>query len=238
MKVIIRIGNGKSYVSKVFGILNNKINDKKESTYNWKYIVFDEKHEKLIAKKVYELIGEKKYINKQILIIDNDYSDLNLDENGVGKIEFLTNEDVDNIINNKEIRKEIIEKCKQYLFEFDVNDFIDVNNQKDIDNLLVVSGYFHDAYIDKIEKNNDESIRVLFDGIWGCKIEIIFEGNVAYNDTFKAPYEVSEVWESCNLSIIDNFYVLVSDYEYDTNKLDDSFPWFKSRKMKYRILPE
>lgn len=238
MKAIIRIGNGKSYASKVFAIRNDRIYDKKGFAYNWEYIIFDEKYEKLIVKKVYEFIGEKKYIDKQILVIDNDKSDLNLNENGIGNVDFLSHEDIYNIINNKEIEKETIEKCKQYLFEFNVNDFIDVNNEKDINNLLMVSGHFHDAYIDKVEKINDDCIKVLFDGIWGCKIEIMFEGDVLYNDTFTAPYEVLQVWYGCNLSIVDNFYVLVSDYDYEVNKLDNSFPWFKSRKIKYRIIPE
>lgn len=41
-----------------------------------------------------------------------------------------------------------------------------------------VTGWFHDAFIKELEEDNNV-LRVLFDGSWGCKIEMFFEGKVS-----------------------------------------------------------
>ncbi len=43
MKVLIRLGQGKYYASKVFAIINNKIDDKQKAGYSYQYLVFNER---------------------------------------------------------------------------------------------------------------------------------------------------------------------------------------------------
>jgi hypothetical protein len=65
-----------------------------------------------------------------------------------------------------------------------------INSGNDIRDLEWVSGGFHDAYIAEITECGN-SLYILFDGTWGCKIEVWFEGDVSYDTSSRDP----EKWD-------------------------------------------
>lgn len=114
-----------------------------------------------------------KYLIPQILIIECSQDDWILDEDGIGGVDFLPRELADQIIDSGEIPSEIFEKCKAVGKEYTYEPVQEIVTEKDIQNLEWVSGDFHDAYIEECKLLDDGSLYVLFDGIWGCKIEIM-----------------------------------------------------------------
>ena len=57
-----------------------------------------------------------------------------------------------------------------------------INTVDDIRDLGWVSGGFHDAFIAE-KKESENSLYLLFDGTWGCKIEVWFEGDEPVTET-------------------------------------------------------
>ncbi len=229
MDVIIRLKNKKYYTSKVFGIY--KETDSKE-VWDTFYIVFDEEKEKLI--KVYKYETSNK-IETIVLELNQDIEDMILDEEGFGHVDYLTDDDIEKIIDGKNISKDKQNKCKKSSKNIDLNEYIEINDDNDINNLLLLTCYFHDSYIENIN-GNDKRMSVTFDKIWGMKLEIIFEDDVIYKNSLGDDI----YWYDCSIVKNEsNYFVLVNQSDYDEeDDIDQYSCYFMAKKMKYKIMPE
>ena len=213
MKVIIKNSDGTYYASKVFGI----INDKNCSGWHYKYVVFDKKGENLVIR------NEYKKTDHEILTFDADKSDMKLDDNFIGKVNFLSDEEYKKILNNK-TTPDIIEKCKKYITHYK-DDFIDITSEKDINNVMEVFFGFHDSYVSEIKEKKEE-LTVYFHSPWGCDLEIVFIGNTKYDMPWPN-------YEFLNASLtLKDAYVALIDY----GETDEALCYFKGNKAKYRII--
>ena len=79
------------------------------------------------------------------------------------------------------ISENVLEECIRLDAEYEYNAYPEVKSQKDIDNLMVLVGGFHDVYIVDCHLTEDNSLYMRFDGIWGCLLEVWFSGDVAYS---------------------------------------------------------
>ena len=228
MYVIIRLDNKKYYTSKVFGIY--KETDSKEGWDDF-YIVLNEEKDKLI--KVYKYNVEEN-IDVRVLELNQDIDDLILDEEGHGHIDFLNDDDIDNILNDKELSKNKLNRCLKEDKVIDLNEYIEVKDEEDIVNLLYLTGGFHDACIENIN-GNDKRLEVSFDKIWGMKLQIIFEEEVIYKNTL-----VDDIyWFDCSLIKNESdYFVLVNQSGVEEiSDLDEYSCYFMAKKMKYKIIP-
>lgn len=236
MKVIVKLDNDKYYASKVFAIINNNLDDEYDKGWKYQYLVFDENNQNLVL--INEFQENSKYLKMRILILDNDTSDMTLDENRIGKVNFLTDEEINEIINNKITSQEVLNKCKKYITSYN-GEYLYIKNESDIKNLMWTSGGFHDGYIEDVKRNEKNELVVLFEGIWGCDIEIIFSPDVIYHvkETEDLDYP-DKWWFDSKLLIHDDLIIFVDSYDYNINdNLDNYSNWFKARSMKYKIIP-
>ena len=86
-----------------------------------------------------------------------------------------------------------MEKCIQLDSAYNYVEYPEITNQNDIDNLMRAAGGFHDAKIKNMKTNDDGVLYILFDGAWGCEIEMWLENDVSYstesrNPDYKDPY--------------------------------------------------
>ena len=93
MHAIVCQGNGKYYVSAVFGYFRDiTATDDYEkyiqSIRNPYWIVWDEEKKRLI--RWLHMVPDAQYIIPQILIVDSDHENWNMDDNGVGCVDFLS----------------------------------------------------------------------------------------------------------------------------------------------------
>ena len=114
MHVIVRQGNGKYYVSTVFGYYNDIKSDDDyqrylESIHTPYYVVWDEEKKRLI--KWFAMQPNTRYLIPQILVVDSDRSDWIMDEEGVGGVAFLPRKLADEYIEKGTIPEDIYEKC-------------------------------------------------------------------------------------------------------------------------------
>ena len=233
MKALINHGDGTYHASKVFAIINDKIEDKWKAGYYYRYLVFDENNNKLYFQDEYA--HNTKYIKKLLLIYDYDSSDMKLDEKGLGKVNFISKDELDKIINSGEYTNELLDKCKKYITKYD-GEYIDIKNKNDIENLMCVSGDFHDGYIKEINRNNEGELVVLFDGLWGCNIEMIFSKDVEYNNG-RSIEEGDVWWFSCAMIFKDNKIYFADDECYTAeDDIKNYSTWFIAEKVKYRII--
>ena len=156
---------------------------------------------------------------------------MQIDQNDCGKVNFLSDDEINNILNGK-ISDATLSKCMKYVDNSEI-DYIEIKNDNDIENFMIVSGNLHDGYIKEISKINNK-LHVLFDGIWGCKIEMIFEGNIQYQNSRD---EDNLWWFGSSMFFYNNEIVLVDD---DCYKNGDDFKqclvWFKAKKVKYKVI--
>lgn len=242
MHAIIRLGNGKYYTSAVFGYYDNitATDDYErylESIYSKYYIVLNK--EKTTLMKQYVFDRKNRHLSPNILIIDDNHDDnWHLNEAGFGGVDFLPKNDVLKMIENKNISDEVLSKCLYIDSVFQYDKYIDIKNENDIENLMAVSGCFHDARIAKLEESENDSLYVLFDGVWGCSIEIWFEGDVSYNTNSRNPEVCDPYWYGSSV-IFQNGYVYFCDEEdMSVDEISNEYCWFKARKMKYHVIPD
>lgn len=231
MNVIIRLGNKKYYYSKVFGIYKDSPSDEIWDIY---YIVLNEKQDKLIKVNAYD-VGE--YLDRKVLELDKDTEGLILNEEGFGCVEFLNEKDIEAILNGEDIESPKLKICKNFNDEIEILDYKEVKSDNDISDLLNLAGGFHDAYVKKINGNNNK-LAVTFDGIWGCSLELIFEEEVIYKNA-RSTTNIGYWWYDASLEKTESGYIILLDQDgyKEEDDIDEYSCYFMAKKLKYKVIP-
>ena len=240
MYAIIRQGDGAFYVSAVYGYYTDvtATDDYQrylESIHKPYYIVWDSEKKRLIRWLAME--PNTHYIIPKILIIDSDHSDWNTNDEGEGCIDFLNRELLDSFLDNNIQQKEILEKCRIIDGNYTYQDIKEIKNKKDIEDLYQVASGFHDARIAKEEMLKDGSLHLIFDGIWGCNIEMWFWGDLEYDTESRNPEFEDPYWFDSTLIMQDGFIYLVDGEDMTVDEITSEYCYFKAIHMKYKIIP-
>ena len=234
MQAIIRCGNGEFYCSPLFGFYFNR--NSGSNPFDAYVVCFNKRRDRLVKQLLYDP-NKKPYLNLMVLITDNDKTDWTTNDSGYEGVDFLPLNTVSEIINKDIIPEEIVNKCKQLDLHEDFSDFKPVKTKHDIEKLMLITGNFHDAIISTLVRQPDNSLYVLFDGVWGCTVELVFSDDVAYNTDnnsleFQGPY-----WFEAFAAVKDE-YIYFADVDMENHELSDDDCWFRAKSMKYRIIPE
>ena len=157
MHAIIQLGDGKFYVSAVFGyyadITATDRYEREKQANNPYFIVFNEKKTRLIRWPHY--MKNTEYIIPQLLIVNADKK--NWKDFGVRCkfVDFLDRKLLDSFIDNENQPEDILEKCKILDAEYTYEEYKEIKTEADIENLLYTAGEFHDAFIAKEELKED-----------------------------------------------------------------------------------
>ena len=148
MQAIICQGNGKYYLSTIYGYYKdiNAKNDYErylQEIYNPYWIVWDEKKEHLI--KWYNVVPDSKYIIYKIIIIDSDQTNWNLNADGEGCINFLSKEILISLLNKDIKSNSLLSKCLEIDKKYIYIDKPEIKNLKDIEDLKWATRDFHDV---------------------------------------------------------------------------------------------
>lgn len=241
MHAIIRQDDGKYYVSAVFGYYRDvtATEDYKryiENIHKPYWIVWDSEKKRLI--RWLSMVPDTKYIIPQILIVDSERNNWNLDEEGVGCVDFLSRELLDSFLDDEIQPEEILSKCRAMDAGYVYNEITEVKNQQDIEDLDWVSGGFHDARIAKEKLQDDGTLYLRFDGTWGCEIEVWFSGDLEYDTSSRAPEECDPYWYGSTVILHNGFVYFVDEEDMTVDKITSGYCYFKARHMKYKVIPD
>lgn len=233
MYAIVRKGDGKFYTSMVFGYYTspNK-KDYKESSF---WIVLNEEKTALI--KQHTLQQNTNYLIPMVLITDADETNWIKCSDYAHSVDFLPADKLLSMIENHLIPEELTSKCiemdRRYVYE----PIRAINTPADIRDLEWASGGFHDAHIAEIKKDHN-SIYILFEGTWGCKVEVWFEGEAACDTTCKDPEIYDPYWYSSTVTIENGFIYLIDEENVSAKDITPDHCWFKAKSMKYKVIPD
>lgn len=238
MHGLVRLKGGKYYDTEIFGFFcpitsTDDYERYLQGIYNQYYLVLNEDKNTLCRQ--YTFDSSSKYLDPAILIVDDDRSRWVIDENGNGCIDFLSKLPSDAI--EDRLTSEQLAHCIELDASYHYKAYTFVETATDIDNLMAVSGGFHDAYIEKCEVQTDGALYVLFDGTWGCKIEIWFSGDVSYSIESRNPNYEDPYWFGSTVILQDGYIYLVDDEDKKVEDIGNGNCWFKARKMRYHVIP-
>ena len=234
MHAIICQGNGKYYVSAVFGHYRDTRSFRKFNDSYW--IVWDEDKKRLIRWSAY--VPHTRYLIKQILIIDANRDDWHMDEDGVGCVDFLSREMLDSFLDDKHQPEDILDRCREADAGFTYTEIREIRTEKDIEDLGWATGGFHDARIIKEELHDDGTLYLRFDGTWGCEIEVWFNGDLEYDTSSRDPEYYDPYWFGATILLQDGFVYLIDDGDMTPEDITEGYCYFKARSMRYRIIPD
>lgn len=222
MYALIRRGNGKYYGSPIFGCYNDVKSDDRWKRYDERletsyYVLFNPERTRLI--KQLEFQQNTRYIIQLVLIVDSDKTDWIQNEDGTGGMKFLPRDIADEAIKSGVTLPDILKKCQKYDEGFIYNEYPEIHTEKDIENLDVASGWFHDGRIKEHKILEDGSLYLYFDGTWGCHIEIWLWGELDYNLGCREPDSgYDPYWGGSTILLQDGFIWFIDD---DDMKVED-----------------
>lgn len=240
MHAIIRQGKGEYYISAVFGYYRDitATDDYErylEEIYKPYWIVWNPEKKRLIRWST--MVPNTKYLEPQILIIDADQSNWVKDKQGVGCVDFLDRQLLDSFLDLENQPEDILEKCRAMDTGYEYDEIQEVRTETDIENLEWASSGFHDARIAKEELQEDGTLYLRFDGIWGCEIEVWFWGDLEYDTSSRNPEICDPYWFGSTVILQDGFVYLVDDDDMTIDQITPGYCYFKARHMKYHIIP-
>ena len=233
MHTIVRKGNGEYYVTVVLGVFYDNCCD---DTFGRYYIVLNEEKSNIVKQYVYNL-DKKPYLDKMVLVVDNDKSDWLFENDSCGYVSFFDKEHLLEYANGREADKDIIKKCIELDGMFVFQEYNEILSQSDVDKLMLVSGGFHDAYIKEHLLLEDGTLKVVFGGVWGCKIEMYFNGDVSYCIESRNPELYDPYWLGSRMFVDNGMITFVDDEDVEQDNINDNYCWFKAKKLFYRVIP-
>lgn len=241
MHAMIRQGDGKYYISAVFGYYRDidETDDYKrylQEIHKPYWIVWDAEKKRLI--RWLNMVPNTKYLIPQILIVDSNQDNWNTDEEGVGCVNFLSRELLDSFLDQEHQPEDILCKCREMDAGYTYADVQEIKTQKDIENLGWASGGFHDARIVKEELQDDGTLYLRFDGTWGCEVEVWFSGDLEYDTSSRDPETDNPYWYGSTVILQDGFVYFVDEEDMTVDKIEKGYCYFRARHMKYRIIPD
>ncbi len=238
MYAIVRTGNKHYYTSMVFGYYcvvesEDDYQQYLERTHNRYYLVLNEQKDQLIKAYVFPW-EDSPYLDSKVLITNIEQSDWIVDDDGQGCISFLANID----FNQSEfsLDAEALKRCIEMDAKQSYEEYVTIKNDDDIENLMCVSGYFHDAYIKECYETTN-GIYVLFDGAWGCKIEIWFSGDASCVTQSRADEDSNPFWYGATLLRHKGYFYLIDEDNMKVENVTNDYCWFKSKSLKYHVIP-
>ena len=228
MYAIIREGDGRFYTSMVFGYYQS-FNKKRF------WIVLNKSKTALIKQPMMQ--QNTKYLIPMVLITDADESGWNKIGENKESVDFLPTDQLLSMIDHNSVPSELTQKCIEMDSAYIFKPTRTIHTADDIRDLEWVSGGFHDAFIADI-KQNDDSLYILFDGTWGCKIEVWLEGDISYDTSGRDPEKGDPNWFGGTVTIHNGFVYLIDEEDVSVEEICSNYCWFKARTMKYRVIPD
>ena len=226
MHAIVREKDGNYYITPVFGYLGGK--------YQY-YFVWNKDRSRISKLSAYEENG--RCLTRGIIIVDSDQNNWIMDENGIGCIDFLTLDQLEDIVCMNDQPEDILKKCREMDEGYEYEERPEIKNEKDAEDLMWAAGCFHDAFIEKEEMQEDGKLYVLFDGIWGCKVEMWFWENLEYDTSSRDEYG-DKWWMDSSILFEEGFIYLVDDEGITVDKISKGYCYFKARHVQYHIIPD
>ena len=241
MYAIVKKQDGSFYKSMVFAHYYEKA-DASESDhhkyidstyYNHFYVVLNQEKTKLIKQHVFD--RSNKYLEPQIHIVDCSTDEWVTIQEGCSCIGFLR--DIDLFSSHWNITPDTLQKCIEADQQESHSEYIDIKTERDIENFMAVSGGMHDAFIEEAKQDGD-TLYILFDGCWGLKIAMWFEGDVSYSISSRNPEEFDPYWFGSTLLKENGYYYLIDETDMSVDEITDDFCWFKARSVRYHLIPQ
>lgn len=233
MYAIIKEENGQYYTSTVFGCYNCK------DHRNRCWIVLNKEKNALVKHFVFK--PKSRFLELMLICTDSERNGWNDEKGEFSCVDFLPAAKISSMIDRKKVPTELLEQCIKTDSSYSFNEYPEIRSQKDIDDLYCATGGFHDAYIEKLEDRGD-SLYILFEGIWGCKLEVWFENDVSYDtaDRYEEPqtFENDPYWYGGTVVIRNDYIYLIDDCDVSVNDIENGYCYFRARKMKYHIIPD
>ena len=226
MHAIVREKEGNYYITPVFGYLGGKYQH---------YFIWNKDRSRISKLPAYE--ENKRYLIRKIIIVDSDQSGWIMDENGIGCVNFLTLDQLEDIVCMNDQPEDILKRCREMDKGYEYEERLEINTEKDAEDLMWAAGCFHDAFIEKEEMQEDGKLYVLFDGIWGCKVEMWFWGNLEYDTSSRDEYG-DKWWMDSSILFEDGFIYLIDDKGITVDKISKGYCYFKARHVQYHIIPD
>ena len=240
MYAIIRKSKGGYYTSMVFGFytqITAKDEYKRylESFQSRFFIVLNEEKTKLIKQPTFRPKTRK--IDLLVLITDPDQSDWVLDEEECGCVQFLDSSKLLSLVEQDAVPPDDLAKCIEADRSYSYVEYVDVASENDLNNLSCIAGDFHDGYIAEYKHEND-TLYLLFKGIWGCSIELWFKDEVSFDFGSKKDDEYDPYWSDSTLIQHNGFVYLIDECEMNPDHIPDGYCWIKAKNLRYHVIPQ
>ena len=240
MYAVIRKPTGGYYTSMVFGFYTqitatDEYKRYLESFQNRYYIVLNEEKKKLIKQPMFRPKTRK--IDLMVLVTDYDQSNWRLDEEDCGCVQYLDNDRLLSLVEQDAVSPDDLAKCIAADQSYSYVEYVDVETETDLNNLSWIAGDFHDGYIAEYKHEND-TLYLLFKGIWGCSIELWFKGDVSFDMGCKKDDEYDPYWSDSTLIKHNGFIYLIDECEMNPDEIPEGYCWFKAKHLRYHVIPK
>lgn len=233
MHAIIRLGQGNYYTSAVFGRYRDENGDY--------FIVYDQSKTKLI--KIHRInpnLLDRSLASRIIIFDDSDIGwKFEMGTNRrYGGLAFLPKNEALSLVRAGKmpgLPSTISTECQLADNAAVLPKWFSVSSDREVERLKIISDGFKDAFVSECQKHTKTGdIRVLFEGLAGYKLELIFSGNAYCH--LHDPEQDQPWWFDSKIALHNGYVYLIDSAEANISQF---FNWstdcFRAQKLLYRI---
>lgn len=233
MHAIIRLGQGKFYTSAIFG--------RYQDANGEYYIVYDQTKTKLV--KIHSINPDllDRSLASRVIIFDDSNIGWKFEmgqKRHFGGLSFLPKNEALNLVKAGRmpgLPSTISTECQLADNAVKLPKWFYVTSEREAERLKIISDGFHDAFVSECQKHTKTGdIRVLFAGLPGYRLELIFSGDAYCH--LHDPEEDEPWWFDSKIEYSNGYAYLIDSAEANISQI---FNWstdcFRAQKLAYRI---
>ena len=233
MHAIIRLGQGKFYTSAVFGKYHDENGDY--------FIVYDQTKTKLVKIHSVDTNLLDRSLASRIIIFDD--SDIGWkfemgSNRKYGGLSFLSKNEALNLVKSGKmpgLPSTLATECQLADNATVLPKWFTVTSEREAERLKIISDGFKDAFVSECQKHTKTGdIRVLFEGLPGYQLELIFTGDAYCH--LHDPEQDQPWWYDSLIEYKNGYIYLIDSAEASISQF---FNWstdcFRAQKLFYRI---
>ena len=233
MKAILRLGYCRHYSSPVFGVYRDPASPK--DPFDAYVVCLDDRRETLTTHPLHD-IAQYPFPYPRLLFTDMS-GDGWVEEEGVyAGVPFIPLALARRIAMGEEAPADVVERCRALDDGEAVDALRPVTTDAELQNLLTVAGYLHDARADHVTVG-DDTVTIEFWDVWGCTLELVFSGDTAYCLAGDPPETYWGRWMCGSLLLQDGYFYLADTLKFSAEELNDEYCWIRGKTLQFRLTP-
>lgn len=234
MKAILRVGYARHYLSPIFGVYRDPASAR--DPFDAYVVCLDERREALTVHPLNNAAAAPS-IYPALLFTDASAEGF-VTEGAYLGAPFVPFSLAQKIAAGEAAPADVVARCRAMDDGEAVDTLRTVRTDDELERLMSIVGYFHDRRIECVCCDREQdTVSIEFSDVWGCTLELFFEGDTACVCAGEPPETYGGRWMGGDIRRCGEYFYLADGIGFEPHELNDEYCWMRGKTLRFCLTP-